>query len=102
MKSTPRRLCVFAIAVLSLLVWDSPAGADGPPCEAVICPDVAPAAGTLTVSHLQMGPDGTYIASNEAPLDHPYHYRLLSPCELDTAAGDACRPDDDALCAAPP
>lgn len=45
---------------------------------------------------------GSWIATNEITEPQPYTYRLITPCAIDTAAGDGCRPDDDELCPTPP
>ncbi len=66
------------------------------------CPDVDYIPGALTAAYVAQNAAGTWVASNEAPADPPYTYRLQTPCEIDTAAGDDCRSDDDALCPSPP
>ncbi len=66
-------------------------------------PPVRPTnAGALTAAYAAQTEAGLWVASNAAPANPPYTYRLQSPCQVDTAAGGDCRPDDDALCPAPP
>ncbi len=71
-------------------------------CRRGGCPEVQGAGDVLTASYVASTTGGGHAASNEPPTPQPYRYRLRTPCEVDTAAGDVCRPDDDALCPAPP
>jgi hypothetical protein len=65
-------------------------------------PEVGLAPGALTASYVAQGTSGEWTAATSAPVDHPWTYQLSTPCQLDTAAGGLCRPDDDAVCATAP
>ncbi len=96
------RLTVLFAGVLFLGLLPSDAYADSPACFRGGCTDVQTTEEALEVSYITAAPGGSYAASNHPPVPQPYRYRLRTPCEVDTAAGDICRPDDDALCPAPP
>jgi hypothetical protein len=98
------RRTIWRALLATALVWASSvpsALADETGCSKRVCPDVGTGPGVLTASYVAETPAG-WLASNEAPASQPYAYRLSSPCAVDTDAGDACRPDDDALCPSPP
>lgn len=91
------------IAFLATLVPAPPdALAADENCGRRACPDVEYQPGALTAAYVEVQPGTSWVASNDAPAAHPWTYRLLSPCDVDAAAGDTCRPDDDALCASAP
>ena len=100
---TSSRSLALAIAIASLGILSAhTATAYAAECGLRICPVVETTPGALTAAYVVASPGDSWMASNAAPSAHPYTYRLSTPCELDTAAGGACRPDDDALCPAPP
>lgn len=98
---TRRALIGAALVLLLPFLSAYPAFAEGD-CGQRICPEVRPIPGALTAAYAAQDATGQWIATNEAPVDSPYTYRLQSPCQVDAAAGDACRPDDDALCPSTP
>src|SRR5919112_682495 len=91
----------IVLVALFSLAWLLPAlSAQGAgDCSRIFCPEVNTAPGALTAS-VAVETDGSWIVSNDAVETSPYTYRLRTPCEVDTAAGNACRPDDDAVCPA--
>ncbi|SDO34032.1 hypothetical protein SAMN05428965_3617 [Geodermatophilus sp. DSM 45219] len=78
------------------------AQAAGDDCGLVICPSIQPVEDALEVAYVSQNSDGQWIANNVADATQPYRFRLRTPCEVDTAAGGICRPDDDVLCPANP
>ncbi|RBY77831.1 hypothetical protein DQ238_13895 [Geodermatophilus sp. TF02-6] len=97
-----RQVVALAVvaAVAATTAWPTKAYAR-PHCGRGACPDVGAVDDGLSVSYLTSTQGNTYLASNDSPAPQPYRYRLRTPCEVDTAAGDVCRPDDDVLCPAP-
>ncbi len=77
--------------------------ANGETCR-ISCdePEIGLAPGALTASYVAQHPSDEWTATNSAPFDHPWTYKLSTPCQLDTAAGGSCRPDDDAVCTTAP
>jgi hypothetical protein len=92
-------------AVTGILLATAPLSgvASGKPCR-ISCdePDVGFAPEALTASYVAQGPSDEWTATNSAPVDHPWTYTLSTPCQIDTAAGGLCRPDDDSVCATGP
>src|SRR5690349_16458950 len=88
--------------VLTIATGSCPALAADGECGAFVCPEIDYQPGTLTAAYVAQELGGLWVASNIAPTEQPYTFRLQSPCEIDSAAGGVCRPDDDALCPAPP
>jgi hypothetical protein len=78
------------------------ARAAGDDCGLVLCPEIQPVKGALVAEYVSQTPDGLWTASNVAEETQPYRFRLRTPCEMDTAAGGSCRPDDDTVCPASP
>src|SRR4051794_11842696 len=98
------RAAVLCLATGILLATSSLAEvASAEPCR-ISCdgPEVGLAPDALTASFATQGPGSEWIATNSAPLNHPWTYQLSTPCQLDTAAGGLCRPDDDTVCATAP
>ena len=79
----------------------SPAAADSHPCGAIVCIDEA-SPGALSSSYVEQGPGGQWIASNNAPAEHPYRYQLSHPCVVDDRENGGCRASDFITCPAPP
>lgn len=90
-----------AVALFIALTLQTPTSRADDSCELRICPHVDTAPGALTAAYVAQS-DGAWMASNDAPADSPHAYRLRTPCQVDSSAGDACRADDEALCPAPP
>lgn len=91
---------VIATGLVTLSAF-SPAQA----CAGLTCdegPEVETGAGSLEASYVEQSPGGTWLASNNAPVEHPYTYQLSDPCVVNDRENGACRPSDDFECPAPP
>ncbi len=98
------RAAVLAVATGMLIAAALPVEVANAEACRISCddPEVGLAPGALTASYAVQGPDSRWSATNSAPIDHPWTYQLLPPCQLDTTAGGLCRPDDDIVCATAP
>jgi len=81
--------------------WSSPALAAGS-CGFQTCPDVGAAPNALTASYVTASDGGSWAASNAAPIEQPWTYRLTKPCAISDEEAGACGPADFRDCPAPP
>src|SRR5687768_15835396 len=93
---------VVAISVLLVCLHPSSALADHIPCGRGVCPHVENGPGVITASLVEQTAGGGWVASNAAPVEHPYTYRLSHPCVVDDRVSGACRPSDFRECPAEP
>lgn len=98
-----RRVLVFVFTVAAIGAV-ALTGAQAADCSGLSCdkPSVGTGAGVLVASYLERNPGGSWVASNAAPIEHPYTYQLSHPCVVDDRENGGCRPSDTYVCAAPP
>src|SRR3712207_1382968 len=83
------RLTIAVAASVVVMTLGIPAAAaDNHSCR-LSCdgPEVGLAPGAVTARYAAQVDDSAWVASNSAPVDHPYTYQLFTPCAIDTAAG---------------
>jgi hypothetical protein len=100
MKRVMRAAAVLGAALTFL--QPSVALADHISCGRGVCPHVESAPGVLTAAYMEQGPGGGWTASNAAPIEHPYRYRLSHPCVIDDRLTQTCRAGDFQVCPVPP
>ncbi|TKJ35643.1 hypothetical protein [Blastococcus sp. CCUG 61487] len=95
-----KRLFASAVAVSCLLLTPSTADAA---CNLWACdePQVGVGNGALTATYVDSS-GSSWAASNAAPPEHPYTYRLRNPCAVSDEDIGACRPTDFQVCDAAP
>ncbi|WP_240619367.1 hypothetical protein [Blastococcus sp. TF02-8] len=87
-----------------LLAWMAVSIVPAQACVGLDCdgPDVTIGQGSLTAAYLEQASGGLMIASNAAPVDHPYTYQLSHPCVVDDRENGGCRSSDFRQCPAFP
>jgi hypothetical protein len=91
----------LVLASYAIAVPAARAAPGDPPCRRGHCPEVATGQGSFTASYMEQTPGG-WVASNGAPAEHPYTYRLSHPCVVDDRETQTCRASDFRECPAPP
>jgi hypothetical protein len=100
----PRFLIAVALVMTACAVAAPAAQAapgDGQPCRRGECPAVETGPGSLTAAYVSHE-TGVWIATNSAPIFHPYTYQLSRPCVIDDRENGSCRPSDFRECPSPP
>jgi hypothetical protein len=95
------RLIIVLLAVIaSALAVPTPAYA----CVGLDCdePEVAPGQGSFTAAYVERTAGGGWIASNNAPVEHPYTYQLSHPCVVDDRKTQTCSASNFRECPSPP
>jgi hypothetical protein len=95
---------VLAVIAVSAVLLASPtlASAD---CSNFVCPDgpeVATGQGSFTATYVGRTAGGGWVASNSAPVEHPYTYQLSHPCVIDDRDIQGCRASDFRECPSAP
>ncbi|CCG04421.1 conserved exported protein of unknown function [Blastococcus saxobsidens DD2] len=95
-----RLLLVLSVLVTAIAVSATSAQA----CVGLDCdgPGVTTGPGSLTAAYLERSPGGYWAASKNAPVEHPYTYRLSRPCVIADRENGGCRPSDFFECPAAP
>jgi hypothetical protein len=65
-------------------------------------PEVGFDNGALTASYVASNAGSGWSASNSAPVEHPYTYRLIDPCVANDATTGSCNGQDFRGCPSPP
>src|SRR5690242_16463571 len=90
------RVIVGGLALLMVFAVASPASADD--CSLGACdtgPVVAPTTGALEASYFETR-SGLGFATNAAPSLQPYHWRLVTQCQVSDPALGGCIPGEEA------
>src|SRR3954447_18946887 len=98
--SRMRRALVATLVVAIFLIEISGARAAND-CDRRFCPVVETAPGAITAAYISAASGGSWVASNIAPVAHPYTYRLIDPCVANDATTGSCQGRDFRDCPPP-
>jgi hypothetical protein len=98
--SRMRHAFVAALAITICIAGASSARA-ADDCDRRFCPAVEAASGAITATYVFTASDGFPVASNAAPVAHPYTYRLIDPCVANDATTGGCQGQDFRDCPTP-
>src|SRR4051794_8813957 len=88
-----RRTLVATLVITICIIGISGARAAND-CDRRFCPVVEAAPGALTAAYVSTAPGGSWVATNAAPIAHPYTYRLIDPCVVNDATTGRCQGRD--------
>jgi hypothetical protein len=98
--SRMRRRLVATLAIAVCIIGTSIARADND-CDRRFCPVVETASGAITATYVSTDSGSSWVASNVAPVAHPYTYRLIDPCVVNDATTGSCQGQDFRDCPTP-